>query len=847
MQLIKRIRGLRGIQRLKRWQKIIILIVLIFAVAGFGLYEWAFADLPPINQLQAGLALPSTRIYDRNNRLLYEIIDPKGGRNVAVSFDQIPKTLVDATIATEDRNFYSTAGIDLEGILRAVWIDVRGGEIKAGGSTITQQVARTLLLDPEQRAERTLRRKLREMALAVELSQHYSHEEILTLYFNQVYYGNMAYGVESAAQTYFGKSVNQLDLAESAMLAGLPQSPASYDPLTNPSGAKDRQKVVLDLMVQANYLTQDQADEAYKEPLQYGSGKFPIEAPHFVMQVWDQVAHDYPEAFYEGGLEIKTTLDLDWQHRAEVIAQQHINELNNPPPGEQPHNATDAALVAMDPHNGQVLAMLGSVDYFNEQVSGSVNMAMAPRQPGSALKPFTYSLAFDPNQPDPWTPATMILDVSTPFITQKLQSYTPANYGKVEHGPVLIREALASSYNIPAVVALDHVGTTALISLLHRLGVTTLQDPNKVDLSLTLGGGEVRLLDLTDAYAAIANKGVPVKPVMILEIHDKHGNLLYQWKPDPPPEPVIDPRVTFLITDILSDNNARLPEFGNHSTLVIDRPAAAKTGTTTDFRDNWTMGFTPNLVVGVWVGNANNEPMVNVSGVSGAGPIWNAFMRDVLKGQPELSFDRPDGVSQTEVCSVSGLLPTPLCPQRRMEWFIDGTAPTKTDDIWQKFTIDRLTGALATDQTPPERRIDKVYEVLPQEARDWGIRHGIELPPVPLTTLNVAQQNGLHLLSPDPYTVYQLSPLLPFDAQKIKLTAAVTNNTTAVTYYLDNQPIGSVNGDPWAVWWALIPGKHTVKVTATLADGTTQSSDSIPFSVTSYVPPDQRESSGDVK
>ncbi len=848
MQMVRQMRKLgRRWLALRRRNKIAAIIGLIGLVAGFAFYQWIFVGLPPIDQLQAGLALPSTRITDRHGRLLYEIIDPKGGRHTAVQLARIPGALRQATIATEDRNFYSTPGVDVEGVLRALWINLQGGEVRAGGSTITQQVARTLLLDPEQRASRTLQRKLREMVLAVRLSQAYSHDDILALYLNQAYYGNMAYGVQAAAQVYFGKDVDALDLAECAMLAGLPQLPAQYDPLTSPGAAKERQKVVLGLMVDAGYVTRAQADAAVQEPLQYASGHFAIEAPHFVLQVWNQVARDYPEAFYQGGLTIKTTLDLDWQHTAEDIARRHIDELNHPPAGEEPHSASDASLVAIDPHTGQVLALLGSVDYFDESISGAVNMAMAPRQPGSALKPFTYALSFDPKQPDPWTPATMILDVSTPFITRRLQSYTPSNYGLVEHGPVLIREALASSYNIPAVVALDHVGLDALLNLLHRLGMTTLNDPSRLDLSVTLGGGEVRLMELAAAYAAFPNNGVPVQPSLILEVQDKNGATLYQWEPPLTAEPVIDPRVTYLITDILSDNDARLPSFGNHSALVIGRPAAAKTGTTTDFRDNWTLGYTPNLVVGVWVGNADNTPMVNVSGVSGAGPIWNEFMREVLKGQPELSFERPPGLVQAEVCAASGLLPTNLCPQRRLEWFIQGTIPTEYDNMFQAFTIDRQTGLPATDQTPPSRRVERVFKVLPQEARDWGLRHGIEPPPVAVHTISAGAGQGLRLLTPDPYTVFQLSPVTPFDTQKIKFSVAVSPRTTEVIYLLDDQPVETVRGEPWSVWWALVPGQHTLKATATLDDGSKETCESLVFTVISYVPPDEQPASGEVK
>jgi membrane carboxypeptidase/penicillin-binding protein PbpC len=386
----------------------------------------------------------------------------------------------------------------------------------------------------------------------------------------------------------------------------------------------------------------------------------------------------------------------------------------------------------------------------------------------------------------------------------------------------------------------------SLISFLHKLGVTTLNDPTRYDLSITLGGGEVRLIDLAAAYSAFANGGYAIRPSMILEVRDKNGQTLYQWQPPPSSDPVIDPRVTFLINDILSDNEARLPGFGSHSALLIGRPAAAKTGTTTDFRDNWTVGYTPNLVVGVWVGNANNTPMTNVSGVTGAGPIWNEFMREVLKGQPELPFERPAGLTQVEVCAASGLLPTQYCPQRRVEWFIQGTAPTEYDSIYQKFTIDRVTGKLATDDTPPNRRLDKVYKVLPQEARDWGLRHGIEPPPVSVHTVSTTAP-GVRLLTPDPYTIYQLTPVTPFETQKIRFSAAVSQTTTAVTYLVDNQPVETVNAEPWTAWWALTPGQHTLKAVATLADGTTETSEAITFSVNGYVAPDEQPASGDVK
>lgn len=810
-------------------------------IAVIALYLWIFSDLPSLDRLQAGMALPSTRLYDRHGRLLYEVIDPQGGRNITVRLDQIPQSLIQATIATEDRNFYSTPGVDVEGMVRALWINLQGGEIRAGGSTITQQVARNLLLDPQQRAERTLRRKLREMVLAIQLANTKSHDDVLALYLNQTYYGNLAYGVQAAAQVYFNKNVESLTLAEAALLAGLPQSPAVYDPLTTPEAAKERQRVVLDLMVVAGYITQDQADAAYKERLEYGDGQFTFNAPHFVQTVWAQLERDYPAVIYQGGLEVTTTLDLDWQYTAETVALRQVTALNAPQDGKPPHNVHGAALVALDAHTGQVMAMLGNVD---EGHGSAINMALAPRQPGSTLKPFTYALSFNPDQLQPWTPATMILDVATPFITQEMSSYTPSNYGLVEHGPVLIREALASSYNIPAVVALNHVGLPALLDLLHKVGITTLQHPEKLGLSLTLGGGDVRLLDLTAAYAALARDGRPITPSMILEVKDKAGNVLYQWEQPPIEEYAIDPRVAYLITDILSDNEARLPAFGNHSALSLGRPAAAKTGTTTDFRDNWTMGYTPDVVVGVWAGNPDNTPMVDVSGVTGAGPIWNAFMREITKGTPETPFERPAGVEQAEICAGSGLLPTEYCPQKRLEWFIKGTLPTAKDTMFQPFTIDRRTGQLATDETPSTYRVVKVFKVLPQEARLWGLRHGIEPPPVSLAEIASRPDAGFRLLTPDPYTVYQLSPTLPFDSQRIRLSVAVMPGTQKVEYWINDALYQTADADPWWVWWALVPGDYKLVAKATMADGSVQTSAELPFTVVSFVPPDERPPSG---
>ncbi len=829
---------LRSFRRLSRRRKLLLVFFMAMLIGGISIYAWLFSDLPSIDRLQAGLALPSTRIYDRNGQLLYEILPVEGGRNTALQLSDIPKHCVQAVIATEDANFYNHPGVDIVGIFRALWIDFRGGEVLAGGSTITQQVARNLLLDPEQRAERTLRRKLREMILALRLQNVYSKDDVLALYLNQSYFGNLAYGIEAAARAYFGKSATELSLSECTLLIGLVQAPAAYDPLTNLPAAKDRRDSVLELMVKNDYLTPEDELLAKQDTLQFASSPFPIKAPHFVMAVWKQLQRDYPEALFGGGLDVTTTVDLNWQTSAEAIVRQQLTSLNNPVvSGKVPADAHNAALVAMDPYTGQVLTMLGSPNYFDETIDGAVNAAVALRQPGSALKPFTYAAAFDPSKPVPWTAATMLLDIKTPFITRKLQSYTPANFGLVEHGPVSAREALASSFNIPAVVTLDHIGLQTLVELLKKAGVETLAQNSNIDLAITLGGGEVRLLDLTQAYSIFPNGGYRIQPVFILKVADHNGKVLFQWQPTALSNQVIDTRVAYVITDILSDNGARIPAFGTHSALNIGRPAAAKTGTTTDFRDNWIVGYTPNLVVGVWVGNADNKPMVNVTGVSGAAPIWNAFIRDVLNGQPEVPFAEPAGIVHQKVCTPSGLLPTPACPLTKEEVFVEGTVPTTHDNLYQTFMIDKQTGFLADASTPVQRRQSQVYLVLPQEARDWAARNGIRIPPQKVAVQITDQNDDLRLLAPDPYTIFQISPLTPAETQRLRLTVAVPPNTRSVSYSIDGNIIGTSEASPWVIWWPLALGNHELVATAILEDGSQKTSSPIPFSVTNYAPP----------
>jgi len=704
-----------------------IMVACLTMVSTIGAYAYFAQNLPAPERLAGYAPAQSTKIYDRNGELLFEVFDPNAGRRTVVPISKIPLVLKQATLATEDPTFYSNIGIDPRGIARALYYYVRYGKpVAGGGSTITQQLVRNTLIT----SEPTLERKIREAILAIEITRRYSKDQILEYYLNTIPYGNLAYGIEAAAQTYFNKSAEALNLAEAALLAGLPQAPALWDPCANPDGALARQRTVLGLMLEARYITREQMHAATTEMAhllksdafqQRCNQRVAMRAPHFVVYVRQLLEEQYgPEVVYKGGLHVTTTLDWKMQRIAEEEARKQIQGLKG-------KNVTNAALVALDPKTGEILTMLGSVDFFDKQIDGQVNVALRLRQPGSAIKPINYVAAFQKG----WTPATVIADVKTEFPIPGQPPYIPENYDKREHGLVSVRTALASSFNIPAVKTLQFVTVPTMIETARKFGITTFKDPKNYGLALTLGGGDVTLLELTSAYAVFANGGVRVPPTPILKITDATGRVLYDLRAQPPRgTPVIDPRYAYQITDILSDANARAPGFGQNATLRLLRPAAVKTGTTDDWRDNWTIGYTPDLVTGVWVGNANNSPMERVSGITGAGPLWRNFMERVLAGKPIQEFVMPPGMVRVEVCDESGLLPTEYCPpdHRHTEIFLAEQAPKDPDNVWQKIKIDRTNGLLATELCP-DLIEEKIFAVYPPEARQWAIEHSIAQPP----------------------------------------------------------------------------------------------------------------------
>jgi len=643
----------------------------------------------------------------------------------------------------------------------------------------------------------------------------------------------MAYGVEAASQTYFGKPASELLLPECALIAGLPQAPGLYNPFTNPDLAKERQKIVLGLMDKEGYLSREERLAAEATPLSFNPSPYPIEAPHFVWIIKNQVDRLISTGILSPhqSLVVHTTLDLDTQHFAEAVLKRRIEEFKKES-APASHNVNNAAIVVIDPRTGEILSLIGSADYFDASIDGALDMAISPRQTGSAFKPFIYALALDPTRPNPWTAATSILDVSTTFITHDGTPYTPVNYDSREHGPVSVRESLGSSLNIPAVKTLQQVGIENTIDLARRLGITSLGDPQQYDLSLALGGGQISLLELSTAYASLANNGYFTGETSILDIHDADGNLLYTQE-NPPPLQVFDPRLAWLISDILSQDAARSLGFGLNSTLKLDRTAAVKTGTTTNFHDNWTIGYTPDLLVGVWVGNSGYEAMHNVTGLTGAAPIWHEVMRGLLHERPDHPFERPAGLTQVKVCDLSGLLPTTTCPHVQTEWFITGTEPTQTDTIHQQVWIDALTSSLANTSTPVERRKSVTVLDLPLEAQAWARAQGLPL----LADYSQAETstsqplNKLVLLSPTPNTTYRIDPNFDPASQQLQIEAAVGQGISEVTVWMDENLLAPLSSPPYQTWWTLSAGEHHFWVQGVDSNGQSVKSAAITITV----------------
>lgn len=641
--------------------------ILLVSPFVFGAYEIVLKDLPSPELLRERDPQLSTKIYDREGNLLYLIF--KDENRVLVPLEEISPTLIQATIAIEDDEFYNHLGLSAKGIARAFRHNLENETVQ-GGSTITQQLVKMTLLSPE----KTWQRKLREAVLALQVDYLYEKDEILYYYLNEMNYGGSVYGIEQASQWYFSKPARDLDLAESAFLAGLPQAPSAYSPFgSSPERSYQRQQEVLRRMVEEGFITHEQALAARDQQLAFRNNTYDIQAPHFVMFVRELLAQQYGEEMVNrGGLEVWTTLDSATQASAEAAVRSELDRLGR-------LRVSNGAALVTDPRSGEILAMVGSRNYFDEEIDGKVNVALRPRQPGSSIKPITYVTAFERG----FTPSSMIQDTPVVYRTPGSPPWSPRNYDGTFHGNVTLREALGSSYNIPAVRLLVEVGLPAMIQKAQDMGISTWEDTSRFGLSLTLGGGEVTMYDMAKVYGTFANTGytVDLNPLLLVKNHE--GEVLYQNPCAEAANPcnaerTVSPLAAYQITSILTDNSARSPAFGRNSVLFVPgQEVAVKTGTTNSLRDNWTIGYTSDRVVVTWVGNNDNTPMSAVaSGVTGASPIWRTIMDTQLEGRVH-AFAPPSGLEKVAICRTTGTLPCGQCSDVVEEVFLEGTAPTQ--------------------------------------------------------------------------------------------------------------------------------------------------------------------------
>jgi len=674
-KLLKRIKKIRkkgekkkrGFKILKYFIFTLLILFILGIIATISVFAYFAKDLPDPNKLLERAPIESTKIFDRTGEhLLYEIHGEE--KRTLIEIDTLPSYVKNATVAIEDDNFYNHHGVDFFGILRAAIKDIKSGKLSQGGSTITQQLVKNAILTKEKKFSR----KIKELILSIEIERKFTKNEILQMYLNEISYGSNIYGIEAASESFFNKKAENLTISEAAALAALPQATTYYSPYgTHTDSLENRRILVLKKMKNFGYISENEYNQAKENKPKFTNPGQGIYAPHFVMYIKQYLAEKFGEKEIEqGGMRVYTTLDWDKQQIAEKAIKEGADK------NEKKFGAKNAALAAIDPKTGQILAMVGSRNYFDLKNDGNVNVTIRPRQPGSSFKPFAYVEAFIKG----YTPETILFDVPTNF-----NGYAPNNFDRKYIGPITMRSALQMSKNVAAVKTLYLAGEKETVNLAKNIGITTLNNPDRYGLSLVLGGGEVKLLDMVSAYSVFANNGIKNPIVSILKIEDNKGNIIEEYKENP--IKVIDVQSACLINDVLSDNNARIPVFGAHSKLYIPgRPAAAKTGTTNDSRDAWTIGYTPSLAAGVWAGNNDNSPMKHAGGSSAAAPIWNDFMTNALKGTPVEQFTKPSPIN-TDKPILNGIAEDPTI-----------------------YKLDIFTGKLATKNTPPTQIMEKTLK-----------------------------------------------------------------------------------------------------------------------------------------
>lgn len=791
---------------------------LIGGAAVAGLFLYFSRDLPDPTQLNKKNFSESTKIYDRaGEHLLFEIHGE--AKRTVIDRTKITPEVKAATVVAEDADFWNHSGFSLKAILRAFLVNIEKGEVSQGGSTITQQLIKNAFLG----RQKTISRKIKEVLLSFEIEKKFSKEEILELYLNQISYGSNAYGIEAAAQTFFGKSAENLSLAQTALLASLPKAPTFYSPYgSNFKKLKERQEALLSRMEELDYINETELHEAMSEKLDFLPQKDYIQAPHFVMYVREYLSQRYGENFLEeGGFKVYTTLDLNLQKIAEKAVEKGAAQ------NEKLFKAKNAALVAIDPKTGQILAMVGSRDYFDLKNDGNFNVTTADRQPGSAFKPFAYALAFKKGL----RPDTVLFDVFTEFnplcspegkpkkgvrMSEK-KCYHPQNYDEKYRGPISLREALAQSINVPAVKVLYLTGVNETINFAQDLGITTLKNRERYGLSLVLGGGEVKLADLVASYGVFANDGVKRPKTAILKIEDKNGKIIEEYKSTS--YQIIDPEITRTLSDILSDNNARAPIFGAHSPLYFENyQVAVKTGTSQDYRDAWTIGYTPEIAVGVWVGNNDNSPLVKSGGgAMAAAPIWHNFLEEAFKEIKPTLISKPAD--------------SPLSKQ-----YLSGV----TQNV-KKILIDKISGLIATPLTPPEFTEEKLYKEEPHTIlyfinkndvlgdspltpsedsqfenwetaiKNWYFSQGgflSEIPPQEYDNIHTFENKPkITIISPSSNSHFRFGESVP-----IFLEIESKFSIEKIEFFKDGEIFESIKNPPWKADFAADPGERQIKI-----------------------------------
>ncbi|PIS41952.1 MAG: penicillin-binding protein [Candidatus Kerfeldbacteria bacterium CG08_land_8_20_14_0_20_42_7] len=795
------------------WLPVLIILFLIGGIGAIGAFAYYSKDLPDPEKINERSVAQSTRIYARDETtILYEVHGDV--RRTVIPLTEIPEYAMHATISVEDKDFYKHKGVSIRGIIRAIFTDITTGSSQ-GGSTITQQLIKNTVLT----TEKSINRKIKELVLAYQMESKFTKDQILQLYFNEIPYGSNVYGIEAATQYYFGKNAQNLTLDEAALLAALPQRPTYYSPYGDHTDILvGRQQYVLNLMAEQGYLTRDEVDTAKQVDVlaKITPPKENITAPHFVFYVREYLTEKYGESVVErGGLKVVTTLEPTLQQYAESAVEEY-GQYN-----QDRYKASNASLVAVNPITGQILAMVGSRDYFNSDIDGSVNVALRTRNPGSSFKPFVYTAAFTKG----YTPDTILFDLTTNFGPQgDGTSYTPKNFDGGERGPVTIRKALQGSLNIPAVKALYLAGIPDVVELAKKSGYTTISKPEDYGLALALGGAGVKLLDHVAAFGVFAQQGTYRQPQAVIKVLDNKGKILEQYKVQE--HEVLDKNIANMTANILTDNDARSYIFGSGSKLYIPgRQVGAKTGTTNDNRDAWTVGFTPSFVAGVWSGNNDNSQMSGSAGGSTvAAPIWNSFMRKALQGTPQERFpeyqkpgtDKPilnndlEGESTIYVDSVTGLAIPTSCLGDYPEQFKQKSSYREVHSILYYVDKNNPQG----DQ-PANPTSDPQFSRWEEPVRRWALEQGYTSTKPKEGSCDIRSKDAqpkVSLVSPTKSdTITSFSPTF-------KATATGTYGISSIQFFINDILVGTIKNSKTSVvvdLSSIANGFQTVRVVAT--------------------------------